>query len=86
LFLRIGLREANVTSGPDTEQARSVYLASCLGIAEDIGRGHPQAWPKGIDALNNKADLLKRIFNAPPPAGDALQARARAAGLQPPPG
>ena len=69
--------------GEGVAPARAAYLAICLGEAERLKAERPEEWKKAVEALK-KTDLVKEIFEAPPPAGPAFQEKARAAGLEKP--
>ena len=69
--------------GEGMTAARAAYLAICLEEAERLTAERPEEWKKALQALK-QTDMVRQIFEAPRPAGPGLQAKARAAGLEPP--
>jgi hypothetical protein len=72
-------------TGTPQERARAAYLALCLGESEQLAKDHPEQWRQAVAALKGFPKLVEAVFKAPRPSADDLQARARAAGLEPPP-
>jgi hypothetical protein len=67
--------------------ARAAYLAICLDMAEDLRRNYPAQWRKALAALQSEAKVMQALFyESPIPAGEALRAKAVAAGLAKPEG
>jgi hypothetical protein len=71
-------------TGTPQQRARAAYLAICLGEAEALAKDQPEAWKQATEALQQYPKLVKAVFQAPKPASDVLQQRAKAAGLKPP--
>jgi hypothetical protein len=68
-------------AGPDG-LARAAYLAICMDMAEDVRRSYPEQWRKALAALESEARVMQALFyESPLPAGEALRAKALAAGL-----
>ena len=62
--------------------ARAAYLAICMDLAPNLRRDHPEQWAKAIAALQSQPKVMQALFyESPMPAGDALRAKAVAAGL-----
>jgi hypothetical protein len=71
-------------AGPDG-LARAAYLAICMNIAEDLRRNYPAQWRKALTRLQSEAKVMQALFyESPVPAGEALRAKAVAAGLAKP--
>lgn len=65
--------------------ARAAYCAICLDLVPSLQRGHPQQWPKALEALGSYSNVVQAIFyHSPTPLGDQLRKKAVAAGLQKP--
>jgi ADP-ribosylglycohydrolase len=78
------IETAIATAGPDG-LARATYLAICMDMAEDLRRSYPEQWRKGLAALQSEARVMQALFyESPLPAGEALRAKAVAAGLAKP--
>jgi hypothetical protein len=70
-----------VRAEPD-RLARAAYLAICMDMAQDIRRHYPEQWRKALAALQSEARVMQALFyESPVPAGEALRAKAVAAGL-----
>jgi hypothetical protein len=80
---RMGARIEDDLSGEGVAPARAAYLAICLGEADRLRTERPDEWAKAIEMLKN-TEMVRQIFEAPRPAGPEFQAKARAAGLEPP--
>jgi len=78
----IGTVRKELTGTPQ-QRARAAYLALCLGESEKLARNGPEAWKQAIEALEQYPKLIEVLFKAPPPSGDVLQERAKAAGITP---
>ena len=62
--------------------ARAAYLAICMNMANDLRRHYPEQWRKALATLQSKARMMQALFyESPVPAGEALRAKAIAAGL-----
>jgi hypothetical protein len=71
-------------AGPDG-LARAAYLAICFDMAEDLRRSYPEQWRRAVAALQSEARVMQALFyESPLPAGEALRAKALAAGLAKP--
>jgi hypothetical protein len=71
-------------TGRPQERARAAYLALCLGESQQLAKDRPEQWRQAVAALKGFPKLIEALFKAPKPSADDLQARARAAGLEPP--
>lgn len=69
-------------TGTPRDRARAAYLALCLNEADRIAKDRPDDWARAIKALNDFPGMVKRIYKAPKPVAEQLQARAEAAGLE----
>jgi hypothetical protein len=69
---------------PGTDAARAAYLALCLGQADRLRQQHPAAWAQGLAELKKFPNVMRNIFDAPPPSGAVLKRLATAAGLEKP--
>jgi hypothetical protein len=67
------------------QRARAAYYAICLGLAPAIRAERPQQWANALHALSGCENVVQAIFyHSPTPLGDALRAKAAAAGLPKP--
>ncbi len=65
--------------------ARAAYEAIALDLAEAIRNRYPRQWAGALAALEGYPKVVQAIyFESPIPAGEALRARAAAAGLSKP--
>jgi hypothetical protein len=65
------------------EQARTAYLAICLGLADSLRKEHADQWPRLLAALEQYPQLLGVLFSGSPgPAGEKLRKAAVAAGVR----
>jgi hypothetical protein len=78
--------ESGLTDGASVQQqARSAYLAICLGVADTYRQNHPQRWSEALACLEQYPQLLRTLFyDSPGPAGDRLRDVFLAAGLKKP--
>ena len=67
--------------GSDVDKARAAYLAICLGEVNRIKSENLQQWESAIKNLEKFPQVIKNIFNSPPPSGDRIKEFAREAGL-----
>jgi hypothetical protein len=74
--------ENTIEKGHSDGLARAAYLAICLDLARDIRRNSPGHWAVALAALQSEAKVMQALFyESPIPAGEALRAKAVAAGL-----
>jgi hypothetical protein len=74
--------EQSIAKADPDGLARAAYLAICMDVAADLRRNHPEQWTKALAALQSQPRLMQALFyESPIPAGEALRARAVAAGL-----
>jgi hypothetical protein len=74
--------ERAIVKGEPESLARAAYLAICLDMAADLRQEHPEQWTKALAALQSQPKVMQTLFfESPIPAGDALRAKAVAAGL-----
>jgi hypothetical protein len=67
------------------QQARTAYLAICLGMVNEFRSEDTGRWKQALGALEKYPKLLDVLFNkSPGPAGDKLRKKALAAGLNKP--
>jgi len=68
------------------EQARGAYLAISLDLTGALSAADPGAWQRAVEALGDYPQVLESLYDREPgtPGQKALQARATAAGLEPP--
>jgi hypothetical protein len=72
----------SIAKGDPDGLARAAYLAICLDLAPDLRRNRPEEWARALAALQSQAKVMQALFHeSPVPAGDALRAKAVAAGL-----
>ena len=84
--LRPAIERDVAEGGSDERIARAAYLAICLDLADSVSRQHPQPWRRAVEALNRCENVLQALFHhSPTPAGEALRAKALAAGVKKPP-
>ena len=78
--------EAGVLRGTNAQQqARATYLAICLELAPALREKNPEAWTKGLAALQGYRKVLYVLFfESDTPIGIKLRQRALAAGLTKP--
>lgn len=78
--------EAGLVGGATVqEQARAVYLAICLGLADTVRSRNADRWTDLLASLEQYPKLLEVLFyKSPGPAGDTLRDAALAAGLKKP--
>jgi len=74
--------EGWLTEGDFVERARAVYLATMLGLDEELRVEHAGAWGWGVQRLERVAPgLVVAMFKSPEPHGDTIRRRARDAGI-----
>jgi hypothetical protein len=74
--------EQSIAGAEPDGLARVAYLAICMDLAPDLRRNHPEPWAKALSALQSQPKVMQALFyESPTPAGEALRARAMAAGL-----
>jgi len=74
--------EQSIAKGNPDGLARAAYLAICLDLAQDLRRSHPGQWARALAALQSRPKVMQVLFyESPIPAGEALRAKAVAAGL-----
>jgi ADP-ribosylglycohydrolase len=74
--------ETAIEKGHPDGLARAAYLAICLDLDGDIRRNSPGHWAEALAALQSQAKVMQALFyESPIPAGEALRAKAVAAGL-----
>ena len=66
--------------GTGPERARAAYMGICIGQGERLKRERPGDWEKAVAELR-KCAIMKDMFEAPGPAGEALRRKAEAAGV-----
>jgi hypothetical protein len=72
----------SIVKAEQNELARAAYLAICMDLAPDLRRDHPEQWAKALAALQSKPRVMQALFyESEIPAGEALRAKATAAGL-----
>ena len=77
--------EAAIASGKDPQaRARAAYMAIGLELAGSLRAKYPQQWKTAIAALSGYGKVMQVLFFPRVPEGEALRAKAVAAGLQPP--
>ncbi len=77
--------KGEVERGVMRGEARAAYLAICLDLAPDMRARHGEEWGRAVAALEKDAGVLRALFyEAPVPAGEALRAKALAAGVKKP--
>jgi hypothetical protein len=76
--------EAGLKGGP-ADLARAAYYALALGESARLAGERPADWAKAVAALKTFPNLVREIYNAPRPSGEAIQAAAKAAGIEKPP-
>ncbi|MBI4605474.1 MAG: ADP-ribosylglycohydrolase family protein [Planctomycetes bacterium] len=86
LRAQLAPRIAEGLAGAERDRARAAYLALCLGEAERLRAEHGEEWRRAVAALRGVPEVVRGIFEAPAPAGDAFRARATAEGLERPAG
>jgi len=77
-----GLEKGMASRGP--ARARTAYVAICLDESPRLERDFPKEWAAAIAELEKYPLLVTNLFRLPDPHGNALQKRARRAGLKPP--
>jgi hypothetical protein len=70
-------------AGAGATRGRAAYLAICLGEVERVKRASPEALSAAVAELAKYPALVKDLQKSPSPAGDAIRAEARRAGLKP---
>jgi len=74
--------EWTIVKTEQNELARAAYLAICLDLAPDLRREHAEQWAKALTALQSQPRVMQALFyESEIPAGEALRAKATAAGL-----
>ena len=74
--------ERTIVKTEQEELARAAYLAICLDLAPDLRREHAEQWAKALTALQSQPRVMQALFyESEIPAGEALRAKATAAGL-----
>jgi hypothetical protein len=69
----------------DREKALAAYLAICLDFAPEMRQRYGERWESSVAALNGYPKVLQALFyESPIPAGEALAAKAIAAGVRKP--
>jgi len=74
--------EAAIVKAGSGGLARTAYLAICIDMAGELSRKYPEQWRKAVSALQAQPKVMQALFyESPVPAGEALRAKAVAAGL-----
>jgi ADP-ribosylglycohydrolase len=74
--------EQSIVKAEADSLARAAYLAICLNLAPDLRHNRPEQWVKALTSLQSQAKVMQALFyESPIPAGEALRAKAIAAGL-----
>jgi hypothetical protein len=76
--------EKGLRGGP-VDLARAAYYALALGESARLARERPEDWAKAVAELKKFPNVVREIYNAPRPSGMAIQAAAKAAGIEKPP-
>ncbi len=74
--------EQSISKAEPTGLAWAAYLAICMDMAQELRRNHPEQWARALAALQSQPKVMQALFyESPIPAGEALRAKAVAAGL-----
>jgi len=75
--------EKDLTEGStETDWARAVYLAICLDQGEPLKARHPEAWQRGVTALEAQWRVLQVLFHhSPVPGAKRIQGQFTRAGI-----
>jgi ADP-ribosylglycohydrolase len=74
--------QATIAKAEPDGLACAAYLAICTDMAAELGRKYPEQWRKAVAALQAQPRVMQALFyESPIPAGEALRAKAVAAGL-----
>ena len=77
--------EAGIRSSEEVPRARAAYLATCLGMAEQMAATHPDEWKQAVEALQNQPNILQVLFHhSDVPGAVEIRNRIRQTGIQPP--
>jgi ADP-ribosylglycohydrolase len=78
--------ETDLTEGStETDRARAVYMATCLGQAEALKAKHPEDWQRGVGALEAQWRVLQVLFHhSPVPGAERIQGQVIRAGIAAP--
>lgn len=60
-------------AGNSLEQARAVYLATCLGLADDLKSRSSDAWQNAVESLQQHS-IMTEVEQSPHPTGDRFKA------------
>ena len=79
------IESATLDGRTSRAQARAVYLAIALDLADSIRTRRPEQWSRALAMLNEFPQMAQVLYHhSPVPAAEPIRERARRAGLEPP--